>query len=317
MANMTLVEAAKFMPVGPARGVIQTYAAASKVLIDAPVLPVSGKDFTWSLEVALPWTGTSGVRDINADFTASFAQTNRYSSETKTYGGKVQVDKKIITEAPDSVAYQEAAQIRALSNQLDIDVFEGAGGVTNNIRGFQYILENYEDFDTQTVNATSTNTATITLDMLDEAISKVAVGPSTRIYSNNSVIRTINSLSRADVSASMGVTRSLNEFGVYANSYGGIPMISMLDGKNANMLSTTQADGDANENDAQSLWIVTWGPENATLFSSNETRVANGVPVPKVEEETDGSNYKYFRVEWYVGLALQSIRSIARIRYLS
>jgi hypothetical protein len=305
------------MPVGPARGVIQTYADASKILADASVIPSASKDFTWSLETALPWTGTSGVRDINADFTASYAQTNKYSSETKIYGGKVQVDKKITVESPDSVAYQEAAQIRALSHQLDIDVFEGAGGVTNNIRGFQYILENYEDFDTQTVNATATNTATVTLDMLDEAISKVAVAPSTRIYANNSVIRTINSLSRAPVSASMGVTRTLDQFGVYSLAYNGIPMISMLDGKNANMLSTTQADADANESDAQSLWIVTWGPENATLFSSNSTRVANGVPIPDIEEMTDGTNYRYIRFEWYVGLALQSIRSIARIRYLS
>jgi len=62
---------------------------------------------------------------------------------------------------------------------------------------------------------------------------------------------------------------------------------------------------------------VTWGPENVTLFSSNSTRVANGVPVPNVEIETDGSNYKYYRVEWYVGLAVQAIRSVGRIRYLS
>ena len=317
MADMTLLEAAKLMPASPQRGVIQTYAEASKVLDIAPVIGVSGKDFPWSLETSLPWTGSSGVRDINADFTASYGVVNKYSSETKVYGGKVQVDKKIVVEAPDAVAFQEAAQIRALSRQLDIDIFEGAGGVSNNLRGLQYILENFEDFDSQTVNAAASNTATITLDMLDEVIGKVNVSNMTRIYANSSVIRTINSLSRTQTSGQMDVTRNLNQYGVYSTTYNNIPMIAMQDGKNANMLSTTQTDKDGNESDAQSLWIVTWGPENVTLFSSNSTRVANGVPVPNVEIETDGSNYKYYRVEWYVGLAVQAIRSVGRIRYLS
>lgn len=319
---LTLVEAAKAEPESQKTGYIGIYAESYQTNYVAPVQD-SDRTFTWDVEDSLPYTGATGSRQIDADFDATQAYFKHYETDVKAYGGKIKVDEYIYDNMPKSIPRQEGSQVRAFARKQVIDTFEGAGGA--DLRGIrdwfggdvasdgQVIAPGYEN---QVVDAgTTANGDLLTLDMLDDVIGKVDVMyGSTFIYCNDILARRIKKLNRGNDSSGYNVNYTPSEIGRFDSVYMGIPIVTLRDGNNTDLLSTTEYDDTTNAT-TMSLYVVTWGIEHATYFSTNPSGVA-GVPMPMIEVQNDGSNYKYKRFKFYVGFAPQQPRSIARLKKL-
>ena len=90
MAAITLLEAAKLMEPSRKQGIVQIYADAYDILRSAPVVSTGGRmAYAWNAEDDLAYTGSSGSRNVNADFTASQGDTKPLESQVKIYGGKI------------------------------------------------------------------------------------------------------------------------------------------------------------------------------------------------------------------------------------
>jgi hypothetical protein len=253
---------------------------------------------------------------VNADFTAAEGNVKPFESQVKIYGGKIQVDTFIKDHSPASVAFQEQSQIRSFARQFTVDTFEGTGGTS--LLGVQGWL-GLAGYTGQVISAgTSASGDVLTLDMMDEALSYIDRTPDTAIYCNQIIARRLKRIARG-VGTDQTVQNmqyGMDEFGRWTPQYDGIPVVALQDGKGANMLATTEIDGAASQSNTCSLYIVAWGPESATYFSSSSIIGANGVPLPKLMKATDGTNYEYERLEWYVGFVPHRPRCIVRIKYL-
>lgn len=322
---LTMVEAAKQEAPSQSTGYIGIYAEAYQTNFVAPVV-ASDRVFTWRVEDGLPYTGSTGSRAIDADFDATQANLKTYESEVKAYGGKIKVDEYIVDNMPASMPFQEASQVRAFSRKHFIDTFEGTGGADH--RGFRDWLGKdaasrptaslTAGYEGQVVNAGSTASGDLlTLDMLDECIMKLDVIPGQSfIYGNEILTRRLMKLARGTVTDGTQYNTVYNpaEIGRFDGIYRNIPIVTAKDGKNANLLSTTEYDATTNQN-TLSLYFVTWGMEHALYFSTSPTGVA-GVPMPQVVDANDGSNYQYKRFKFYVGLVPQQPRCVVRLRGL-
>jgi len=309
--EITLIEAAKLEKPSYETGLIGTYAEAYPNFAVAPIVP-SDRIYSWNVEDDLPYTGSTGSRLVGSDFDSTQGNVKPYSSEVKAYGGKIQVDEYIEDNLQASVATQEIMQMKAFARKAFIDTFQGSGGA--DFRGIKDWLANDSMFAGQTVGASTTSQAVLSLDMLDELLSKIVIGPGTQIVGNPILIRKIWNLNRGNISNGYLVVSPREQVGMVPMNYNGIPLIMASDGKNANLLSTTEADA-ASTATSCSLYVVTWGQEGALYHSSNSTG-AGGVPMPQIIKGIPGTNYTYTRVKYYLGFAPTSIRCIGRIRYL-
>jgi hypothetical protein len=93
------------------------------------------------------------------------------------------------------------------------------------------------------------------------------------------------------------------EFGTFAGQYDEIPVITMKDGKGTDMLSNTEGDGTCT-----TVYAVTYGPDNYTGFQKGPMKVIDMKEVSVNEA---------FDVEWLMNAVPQSVRCIARMRYVS
>lgn len=315
----TLVEAAKAEAPSQTTGYIGIYANAYQPNFVAPVQPTD-RTFVWDVEDDLPYTGSTGSRAIDADFDATQANFKHYESDVKAYGGKIKVDEYIVDNMPASMPRQEASQVSAFARKQFIDTFEGVGGA--DLRGARDWLGRdvasrggvvSAGYEKQLIAAgTGSGGDLLTLDMLDDLLARMIIIPGqTFIYCNDILTRRIAKLNRGNSSDGYNVVYNPAEIGRFDGLYKGVPIVTARDGKNADLLSTTEYDATTNQN-TMSLYSITWGIEQATYFSTNPTGVS-GVPMPIIEEQNDGSNYKYKRFKFYVGLAPQQPRSIARL----
>ena len=322
---LTMVEAARAEPATQNTGYIGIYASSYQTNFVAPV-QASDRVFPWQVEDDLSYTGSTGSRAIDSDFDATQANFKPYESEVKAYGGKIKVDEYIVDNMPMSIPRQKASQVRSFARKLFIDTFEGEGGA--DLRGLRSWLGGDSasrsaaliatGYSTQVINAGSTASGDVlTIDMMDECLSNLEVIPGQSfVYGNDILIRRLMRLCRGDTTSAAGYNIQFNpaEVGRFDSTYRNVPLVSARDGKNADLLSTTEYDATTNQN-TLSLYFVTWGVEQCTYFSTNPAGVA-GVPMPEVKDVGDGSNYQYTRFKHYVGFVPQQPRSIVRLRGL-
>lgn len=314
MAAVTLLEASKLMEPSRKAGVVQIYADAYQPLSSATVINTGGKaSYAWRVEDDLAHT-SGGKRNVGSDFTATYGNAKPYESDVKIYGGKIQVDEYIMDHSPASMNFQEASQIRSHAREFTVDLFEGTGGTS--LRGFRDWMQNDTAYAGQETWAGSTaNGDVLTEAMIDELISDVnVVQGQSFFYCADIVARRMKYIAKGQVSNQSRVNYTSDEWGKWNFTYDGIPVVVLRDGKNSDLLSTTEYDyGTANQTTC-SLYLVTWGQDMASLFSSSAIVAPNGVPLPKMTKENDGSNFKYERLTWYVGLAPHQPRCMGRIK---
>lgn len=317
--ELTLLEAAKLMPAGQARGIIGTYAMGSQILMAAPIIPLeSGNIYPWNVESQLAnETASKAVRDVNADFDATMGTVATYDSQLKIYGGKVKVDRYIQTTMAPSVQFQRSSQIKSAARQFTIDCFEGTGATR--LKGFDLYIDNEPAYKNQNVDAGTTAHGDLaTTDMLDEMISKVQIIPGqSYFYMNDVLTRRFKKLNKGNVSDEYNTVYNADQFGYFGGQYSGIPIVTMMDGKSKDMLSTTRTDASQGANaDTCAIYLVTWGVEQAAIVASSQTRGANGIPIPDLLGQGDGTNFNYERLEWYVTVVPHIPRCVCRLDHV-
>ena len=310
----TLLEASKLMEPSRKTGVVDVYASNSKILMNAPVINTGGKaSYQWTEEEDLAYT-SGGSRNVGSDFDATQGNVAPYESPVKIYGGKIKVDEYIIDHSPASIRNQENSQIKSFSRRFDIDIFEGAGGTP--LRGIKDWVTNQTQYQGQLMDASSTTQSDLTMDLMDEFVEMIDRTDMTYIYMNQYPWRKLKALARGLASTSQRINYGPTEFGKFTPMYDGIPIVVMRDGAGNDMLSKTESDAAGTAN-TTSVYAAAWGLESAALFSSNSMVAPNGVPVPKLTVENDGTNFKYERMTWYVGFVPHKPRCVARLRYVT
>jgi hypothetical protein len=300
---LTLLDASKQMSDAGMRSVIETYALAFQPLTMLPMQSEPTGSHKWDLEYQLPYT-SGGARNFNADFSATKSQISPFAENVRIYGGRVQVDRAIAKLNPGKVAQEKISQIKAKARLFVSDMFKGTGGTY--LRGIEDWLNNEVAFAGQTSNVgDASNCSTLLTDHMDKLLSMIAVVPgSTFIYTTQNVALRCRKLSRGtaisgDVPFATNYTPM--QWGFAAGSYSGIPIIPLVDGKGADILSSDDGDSCA------TVFAVTFGNDMFTGFQ---------VSAPEVYNLGDSTSYNYFDLEHMVGTAPKAIRSIARLRYV-
>jgi len=301
MAAITLSEAAKQLPDGTEKAVLTLYADTYHPLQALPIQPRPSGVMRWTLEDTLD--SNVGARAIGSDFTAGNGTVKPYSSITKAYGGKIQVDDKIATEEPEAVGFYKAQQIRALARKAVIDLFEGAGG--NSWKGLRaWIQSDYTDQNRST-GAGAAAAIVPTMALMDSTLSYLDVVPGkTFIYSNYTPFQVMATLARTNGAGQQNIQWMPNEFGVLTPYYAGIPWVVLRDGKGTDLLSTVETDTANTGGTATSIYAVTYGEEMVTGFQSK---------APTVLAPDDATNFKTSRLDWYAGLAPLRPRAVVRL----
>jgi hypothetical protein len=117
------------------------------------------------------------------------------------------------------------------------------------------------------------------------------------------VNRRIKKLSRGTASGSYNINYTPEQLGMFDGKYDGIPIIALRDGKGDDLLSTTLGDGSSCH-----LYVVTYGEDNVMGFQVGPMEVIG---------LNEASVFNYFDIEWGVGIAPMSRRSISRLDYVS
>lgn len=307
MADLTLIDIAKTMAESPEAGAIWTYALANHVTQRIPIESQPTGIKSWGIRHDHPYTtSANATRAIGGEYTASKTPMQIFKSNYKIYGARVQYDRILAVQNPQEIKEQEYGQTVARANIFAKDVFEGTGG--QYLVGIQKMLNSYKIFSGQTVYmGTSSTPAVLTMDALDDAISRHNNIPGqTYIYLNRKPMNRVHKMARGQGGSTAFETQNINyspsEFGTFAGTYNGIPLVPMVDGKGDDMLSNTEGGGTAT-----TVYIVTYGSENFTAFQ---------MAPPKVIGMAGVSSIVAFDIEWPVGTAAQSKRCITQIKYV-
>ncbi len=307
--NVSLLDAAKNMKDSPEKGVIMTYALSSHVLMHMPIEESNGRK-TWKLINDLAYDSSSAAyRNIGSQFTATKTPVQPIAANVKIAGGRVQLDRVLKELSPAEIPIQRRGQIAAQARQLTIDIFEGGGGSA--IYGIDNWITNEPVFSGQSMDMGSVSSCgLITEDGMDEFVSLLNTQPGQSfIYCNDAPARRIKKLGRGSgyIGTAGAYTYNVNyrpeEFGTFAGMYDNIPIIKMVDGKGTDMLSNTKGDGACT-----TVYGVTYGTDNYTGFQKGGM---------KVHEMDEISVLEAFDNEWLVNAVPQSVRCIARMRYVT
>lgn len=302
MAALTLLEAAKLMPAGTPKAYIEVYASTYQPMAVMPLQPRPNGQQSWVIEYALD--SNVGSRQVGSDFTAGSGQVKPFNASTKAYGGKIQVDRKIQKEQPESVADHKILQIKALARKFTVDLFQGAAGAS--MVGLRTWVRSEVSYAGQnfTTGATSGGSLPTMLNM-DTLLSKVNRIPGkTFIYSNLNPFMYMASLARTNGTGQQNIVWAPNQFGIQVPMYQGYEWIVLQDGAGVDLLDNVETETGITTGTATSIYAVTWAEELTTGFQSGAA---------EAEEAVDATNFKTGRIDWNVGLSPKAIRGFARL----
>lgn len=283
------------------RGVIQTFVENSPVLDRLPLMEIEGNAYAYRRELALPGIA---FRAINAAYTESTGTFSELTESLAIMGGEADVDRFIQNTRSnwtDQIAAQTALKTKALAYKFNETFFEGDIAVdANSFDGLRKRLTGNQ------VVPAGANGATLTLDMLDDLISRVIGGPDV-IYANAFVIRKINALLRASgtvvLQSDLGTSRRL------ITNYAGVPIIDPGVGADGatDILAFDETQGTDTAIDT-SVYAVKFGEEE---FVSGLTN--GGVMVDQIGMLESKPSFRT-RIEFYVGMAIFNGKAAARLK---
>lgn len=297
---VTLAQAATLSTNEIQRGVIETFVENSPVLDRLPLMDIEGNAYAYRRESSLPGIA---FRAVNAAYTESTGAFAELTESLAIMGGEADVD-RFIEQTRSNIVSQRAAQLRlktkALAFKFNETFFEGDITVdTNSFDGLRKRLTG-----NQVVTA-ATNGAALTLDMLDDLISRVVGGPDV-IYANAFTIRKINALLRA--SGTTVLIQDMSEIRRLVTSYAGIPIVDPGVGADGatDILAFDETQG--TDTTTASVYAVRFGEEEFVAGLTN-----GGVMVDDLGLLESKPSYRH-RVEFYVGMAIFNGKAAARLK---
>lgn len=287
-------------------GVIDSIIERDDLFSILPFSPTVGKAYVYNRETTL---GSADWLDPNDAVNESAATFTEVVAKLRILAGDVDVDKflqQTMGDTNDQMAIQIAKKAKAVARQFHQTL--ATGDSTSNAKQFDGLPKLAADAQafaataggSQLVSA-GTNGNALTLTMLDELCDAVPNGADV-IVMRRGTIRAFRALLRATYGTD-AVMQQLENFGRPMLTHNGIPVImnEFLSGTETKgtSIGNTASVYALRMNELDGLHGLTGG-NNAGIVVENIGTVQN-------------KDATRIRLKWYVGLALKSTRSIARL----
>lgn len=297
-------------------GVVEMFVYESPILQRLPFLPVSGNAYQYNRELTLP---SAASRAVNATWTESTGTFESKTEGLKIYGGEAHVDRFIQQTMPASVgdhlANQTNLKVKAVTQKVHNDLVNGDSAVTaTDVDGIKKRVPT-----SQIINA-STTTFTINtdansrhgfMDLLDQLVSSVR-GGADALLMNAAMRNNIRAVARREGFHAA----DRNDFGQVVEFYNGVPLIDV--GKKADgteIIPSNEPNGAATPvNETTSIYAVKFSTNDFCGLTNGGIDAYEIGGGPNGEMETKPAFG--VRIEWYLGLADHTDKSLARLRYL-
>jgi HK97 family phage major capsid protein len=300
---LSLTEAAKLSNDVVLQGVIETVIKESRVLDVLPFIEMTGNALTYNRENALPTAAFFDPGDTWNESTPTFTQV---LATLKILGGDADVDQYIATTR-NNVQDIEAAVVelkaKAIAHEFEDEFVYGDTAV--DAKGFDG-LHKLVPAGQQIHMGTGTTPAALSLKKLDEAIDLVKPGKPEFLLMSRRTRRGISAYARALTSP---VQFEPGEFGRRVMFYDGIPVFEsdfVVDTEAIASGAFSAKTGGA----SSSIFAVKVGEGRMTGLTNGGIQVEN---VGALETK----DARRWRCKWYVGLALFSTLSLARLDGIS
>lgn len=277
-------------------GIIEEIIDKDDLFALLPFMGVNGKAYVYDRENALP---TADFLDPNDTVNESAATFTEVVAKLRVLIGDVDVDKflqQTMSDTNDQRAIQIAAKAKALARKFQQTLANG--DATADPKAFDGISKLVEA--AQTISA-GVNGAPLTLSMLDELLDLVPNGADA-VFMRPGTIRAFRALLRA-AGGTTGAEIMMPAFGRPMLTHNGVPVLrnDFFPGNetqgSSNVTCSVYA---ARLNETDGLHGI-WGGDNAGIVVEDIGTVQN--------KDADR-----IRLKWYVGLALKSTKSLARIK---
>lgn len=297
---MTLLEASKrFSHETKRSAVIEMFAVSSDLLRAVPFMDIQGNAYSYNVEGKLP---NIGFRAVNGGYAEGVGVVNPETERLRIAGGDLDVDKFIIrTTGGDIRAQEEAMKIKALAGLITDRMING-NSVTNvdEFDGLRARIVGSQLFPADLASPAA-NSA-LSLEALDAAIDEVQ-GANALIMSK-AMRRKLIKAARAGVGGDIQV--EMDDFGFRVTRYNDIPILIADDNHLGQRIIDFDEVGVAGGADSTSIYVVNFG-------DGMVSGLQNGTMDVEDLGELESKPVLRTRVEWYVGMAVQHPRSVARV----
>lgn len=307
MADVTMLEAAKYAQDELERTVAKIIVEQSPVLEYLPMRTINGPAYRYNREASL---GTIGFRGVNQVWTSDAGVINPMFESLVIMGGEIKIDRfevEVMSNVMDLKADKYEMKSRQAGITFSEQFFEGDTAVDP--YGFDGIRKRILTTGNQYINA-ATGGATLTLAMVDELIDTIVGGPDA-LFMNKFLRRKMTALARASGNSETIMYNSIDAFGKQMSMYNGIPIriVERMDDAST-FLDFDENDGSGNM-DTASIYAIKFGTEYCHGIQH--------MSMPSVRDfgEVEAGPYHLGRLEWYVGLVVKHPRSIARLAHLN
>lgn len=302
MADVTLMEAAKHSQEEIKRSVTKIIVEHSPILEYLPMKSITGPAYRYHTEGRL---GDIAFRGVNGSWTRSVGVINPNLEQLYIMGGELTIDNFEIATMQGLIplkASKYRMKSRAMGIKFSESFFEGDSavdpysfdGIRKRVTGNQKILA-------------AAGGGTLTLAMLDQLLDSVVGDNSQKVlFMNQTLRRKVTALVRATTGSSL-ITFEQGMFGRQQMSYAGVPIREVYREDDGSTILGFDEDPGDGTSDTASIYCIRFGEE----FVHG---IQNGA-MPDVQDfgQTQAGPYHLGRIEWYVGMAVEHPRSVARL----
>lgn len=292
--SLTLLQQGQFATSGEQLAIIQELAAGDLLSV-LPFRSIEGNSLRFRREESLP---AVGFRHVNGDLQESYGEISMQSEALHLYGGDLRVDKAILQlEGPEAKAWNIQARVRAMRLDFERAFIKGSETASNGLE-FDGLQARIGSDSSQYI---ANGGGALSFKALDEALDAVdAVGGQKYIVCSKAARRALTAGAR-DSSSNGGIHISQNELGRTQMMYNDTPLLIVdRDQSNNEILAANEAGS------TTSLYVVSFGDTGCTGIQNGS------INVRELGESHDKPQL-VTRIEWYVGMAVMSGRSVARL----
>jgi len=297
---MTLMEAAKRFSSDTKRAaVIEMFASSSDLMRAIPFMDIQGNSWSYNVEGKLP---NIGFRAVNGGYTEGVGVVNPETERLRIAGGDLDVDKFILrTSSGDVRAQEEGMKIKALSGLITDRLING-NSVTNvdEFDGLRARIVGSQLFPADL--AAPTANSALSLEALDAAIDEVE--GANALLMSLAMRRKLIKAARAGVGGDIQV--GTDDFGFRVMRYNDIPILIVDANHLGQRIIQFNEAGPAGAATSTSIYVVNFG-------DGMVSGLQNGAMDVEDLGELESKPVLRTRVEWYVGMAVQHPRSVARV----
>ena len=304
MADVTMLEAAKYSKDDLERVVAKIIVEASPMLELCPMCTINGPAYRYNQERSL---GTIAFRGVGGTYTADAGVINPAFEALVIMGGEVKVD-NFEVEVMSNLLNLKADKYRMKARQAGITFseafFEGDTAVDE--YSFDGMSKRLVGNQKMYMGAAATG-YTLDLATVDELLDAV-IGENSQkaLYMNKTLRRKITALVRAQTGSGL-INYTQDAFGRQQTAYAGAPIrIIERQDDGSTFLDFDEDPGDA-VSDCASIYCIRFGNE---LVHGIQHR---GLPSVKDFGEVQAGPYHLGRIEWYCGLVVKHPRAAARL----